>query len=101
MRLVQILASHRSLGLLFSCQLLGFRVLTYNRSTVLSFPFVVVNAMGQYYIIVNADTKDFVSPRACPSESCMFMMSSKLMAHAYIGSSVVRTVESLLIEGGK
>lgn len=58
--------------------------------------------MGQYYMIVNVDTKAYVHPSTCPNQSGgIWFTSLKRMGHSYLGSHVVRSVESLLVEGGK
>lgn len=57
--------------------------------------------MGQYYIIVNVDTKAFFTPWSCPlPENERFCPGAKLTAHSYRGSNVVKCLESLLVEGG-
>mmetsp|Transcript_107097 Transcript_107097/g.160109 ORF Transcript_107097/g.160109 Transcript_107097/m.160109 type:complete len:284 (+) Transcript_107097:76-927(+) len=55
--------------------------------------------MGQYYIIVNLDTKVYVDPMYI-RESRNRNHGIKLCEHIHFGSAVVRSVEKLLAEGG-
>lgn len=50
--------------------------------------------MGQYYLVVNLGTKEYISPLRVGS-------SSKIMSHAYVDEPFMKLIETLLSPGNK
>lgn len=52
-----------------------------------------MNKLGQYYLVVNLDKKEFLAPLD-------YENGAKLMEHSYIGNNFLKAVEFLLSEKG-
>lgn len=55
---------------------------------------IVYSSMGQYYLAVNSDTMEWVSPRD-------FNNGAKLMEHSYLTNRFVEAIEFLLLDDGE